>query len=118
MPMKQIAAPLLLVLMMCWAGGWVMPSAVARQAGKQAPRTTSPEQEKTPARRAAVDPKQFAIVISGAGGEGAYSKKVASQAQQLYDALITRLGFDEKRVYLLTENVISNSENMTQGNFA
>jgi hypothetical protein len=32
--------------------------------------------------------------------------------------LITRLGFDEKRVYLLTENVISNSENMTQGNFA
>jgi hypothetical protein len=81
------------------------------QAEKAAP-------EKPPAKRASVDPKKFALIISGVGGEEGYSKRFATQAQQLYDALTAKLGFDEKRVYLLTENVISNAETMTQGNFA
>src|SRR5205085_7330223 len=47
-----------------------------------------------------------------------YSKKFYSQAIQLYEALTNKLGFDEKHVFLLTETVISNSENMANGNFA
>jgi hypothetical protein len=74
--------------------------------------------ENAQAKRAAIDPKKFALIISGVGGEEIYSKKFTSQAMQLYDALTNKLGFDEKHVYLLTENVISNSENMSKGNFA
>lgn len=62
-----------------------------------------PATEKKP--RAAVDPNKFAIIIAGVGGEEAYTKKFTTQAMQLYDALTERLGFDEKQVYLLTENV-------------
>jgi hypothetical protein len=53
--------------------------------------------------RAAVDPNKFAIVVAGVGGEEAYTKKFTALANQLYDALTNRLGFDEKNVYLLTE---------------
>jgi hypothetical protein len=62
-----------------------------------------PATEKKP--RAAVDPNKFAIIIAGVGGEEAYTKKFTTQAMQLYDGLTERLGFDEKQVYLLTENV-------------
>lgn len=73
------------------------PSAANRNA------PAKPVAEKQP--RAAVDPNKFAIVIAGVGGEEAYTKKFTTQATQLYDALTERLGFDEKNVYLLTENV-------------
>src|SRR5918999_1705388 len=51
--------------------------------------------------RAAIDPKKFAVIIAGVGGEEAYTKKFTSYATTLYDALTSRLGFDEKQVFLL-----------------
>ena len=93
-------------------------SAQVRQADKQALQADKQLPEKTSASRVAIDPKKFALIISGVGGEEIYSKKFSSQAMQFYDALTNKLGFDEKRVYLLTETVISNSENMANGNFA
>ena len=53
--------------------------------------------------RAAVDPHKFALIVAGVGGEEAYTKKFTTLANQLYDALTNRLGFDEKNVFLLTE---------------
>ena len=53
--------------------------------------------------RAPVDPNKFAVVIAGAGGEEAYTKMFSSQANLLHESLVNRLGFDEKRVFLLTE---------------
>ena len=69
----------------------------AAPAAAQAPAAS----EKKP--RAAVDPNKFALVVAGVGGEEAYTKKFTALANQLYDALTNRLGFDEKNVYLLTE---------------
>ncbi|HSO74281.1 MAG TPA: hypothetical protein VLU47_05540 [Blastocatellia bacterium] len=57
--------------------------------------------EKKP--RAVVDPNKFALVITSAGGEEAYTKKFTDQATRLYDALANQLGFEEKNVFLLTE---------------
>ncbi|HYP28853.1 MAG TPA: hypothetical protein VE262_19225 [Blastocatellia bacterium] len=65
--------------------------------------------EKKP--RAPVDPNKFAVVIAGAGGEEAYTKQFSLQANQLHDALVNRLGFDEKRVFLLTEKGAGGPEN-------
>lgn len=67
------------------------------------------QSEKRP--RAAVDPNKFAIVIAGVGGEEAYTKKFSAEASRLYDALTTRLGFDEKNVSLLVENINGGPEN-------
>lgn len=88
------------------------------QVAKPNSQDDKPSPEKVQGNRATIDPKKFALVISGVGGEEAYSKKFYSQAIQLYEALTNRLGFDEKHVYLLTETAISNSENMANGNFA
>src|SRR5215210_6758647 len=62
-------------------------------------------------KRAPVDPDKFAIVIAGAGGEQAYTKKFTAQAMELYGALTNRLGFDEKNVFLLTEALGGGPEN-------
>jgi hypothetical protein len=84
----------------------------------QAQQADKPAPEKGQARRATIDPKKFALIVSGVGGEEAYAKRFHSQAIQLYESLTSRLGFDEKRIYLLTETVISNAETMTGGNLA
>ncbi|MBI3653011.1 MAG: caspase family protein [Acidobacteria bacterium] len=109
--MKRCASLSLICWAMLWAWIFIAPDSLAHQADKAA-------SEKPAAKRATLDPKKFAILISGVGGEELYSKKFAAQSQQLYDALTNKLGFDEKHVYLLTENVISNAESMTPGNFA
>src|SRR5262249_21626052 len=84
-------------------------------AAQQSEKTPS---DKAQAKRAAVDANKFALVIAGVGGEEEYTKKFTAQAMRLYDTLTNKLGFDEKRVYLLTENVVSNAENVAAGNFA
>ncbi|MEW6129832.1 MAG: C13 family peptidase [Acidobacteriota bacterium] len=89
-------------------------------AGEQSNQSTpeKPAQEKPQTKRATIDPNKFALVIAGVGGEESYTKKFTAQAMQLYDTLTNKLGFDEKQVYLLTENVVSAAENVAQGNFA
>ena len=91
--------------------------------GFAAQQSEKPQAEKMPpdkaqAKRAAVDANKFALIIAGVGGEEEYTKKFTAQAMRLYDTFTNKLGFDEKRVYLLTENVVSNSENVAAGNFA
>ncbi len=83
-----------------------------------AAQSEKPQPDKSQTKRAAVDANKFALVIAGVGGEEEYTKKFTAQAMRLYDALTNKLGFDEKRVYLLTENVVSNGENVAAGNFA
>ncbi|HWP41917.1 MAG TPA: hypothetical protein VNO14_01690 [Blastocatellia bacterium] len=61
--------------------------------------------------RAPIDPNKFAIIIAGAGGEPAYTKKFTAQANDLYSALTNRLGFDEKNVFLLMEHEAGGPEN-------
>lgn len=118
--MNRFAPAILILCATVWmcASGAQQTSAQSPQANKQALHSDKQLPEKISANRATIDPKKFALIISGVGGEEIYSKKFTAQAMQFYDALTNKLGFDEKRVYLLTENVISNSENMTNGNFA
>src|SRR5690242_3482789 len=68
-----------------------------------APVATQEKSEGDKKPRATVDPNKFGLVIAGVGGEEAYTKKFTALANQLYDALTIRLGFDEKNVFLLTE---------------
>lgn len=65
-------------------------------------------QERLP--RAAGDPRKFAVIIAGVGGEEAYTRKFTAQALQLRDALTNELGFDEKQVYLLAETAAAGPE--------
>ena len=113
--MTKGAFSLLFLCVALWSCGYAAESPVSDQ--PKAP-DQNVQAEKPAARRAPIDPNKFAVIISGAGGEEVYSKKFAAQAVQLYDALTTRLGFDEKKVWLLTENVVSNAENLAAGNFA
>lgn len=57
------------------------------------------------------DPDRFAIIISGVGGEDAYTKKFTGQALQLYQLLTTRFGFVENNVTVLTETGAPGPEN-------
>ena len=68
-----------------------------------APVATQEKSDSDKKPRAAVDSNKFALVVAGVGGEETYTKKFTGLANQLYDALTNRLGFDEKNVYLLTE---------------
>ena len=52
---------------------------------------------------APADPNKFALVVAGAGGEEAYTRKFTAQATRLYEALTVQLGFAAKNVTLLTE---------------
>jgi hypothetical protein len=56
------------------------------------------------------NPNKFAIIIAGVGGEEVYTRKFTSQAMQLYDVLISKLGFSDKNVFLLTESVVGGPE--------
>lgn len=60
--------------------------------------------------RAAVDPNKYALIVTSAGGEDAYTKKFTDQATRLYDALANQLGFEEKNVFLLTETASGGPE--------
>lgn len=62
-------------------------------------------------KRATVDPNKFAIVIAGAGGEAAYTKKFTAQAHAIFTALTEKLGFDTKNVHVLTELLGGGPEN-------
>jgi hypothetical protein len=107
------ALALCLALWSCSAG------AERNRLADAAPPTAQQETASKPKeQRAAVDPHKFALIVAGAGGEESFTKKFTSQAMQLYDAVTTRLGFDEKQVYLLTENVSGGPEEGTRANFA
>lgn len=60
--------------------------------------------------RAAVDPNKYALVVTSAGGEEAYTRKFTDQATRLYHALVNQLGFEEKNVFLLTETASGGPE--------
>jgi hypothetical protein len=62
-------------------------------------------------RKAPSDPDRFAVIISGVGGEDAYTKRFTGQALQLYQILTTRFGFIENNVTVLTENGAPGPEN-------
>jgi hypothetical protein len=64
-------------------------------------------QEKPAVKKATIDPNKFALVVSGVGGEDAYTKKFTAQATRLYETLTDQLGFSQKNVFLLTETVSS-----------
>ncbi len=68
--------------------------------------------------RAPVDPNKFALIIAGVGGEETYKKRFTEQALKLHDALVNRLGFDEKHTYLLMETVNGGPENDLRENVA
>jgi hypothetical protein len=55
------------------------------------------------AQRLPPDPNKFAVIISGIGGEEAYSTRFAKWSADLRSALVERLGFAEERVTALTE---------------
>jgi hypothetical protein len=78
-------------------------------AAQDASEPKAQNQNKPP--RAAVDPKKFAIIVSGVGGEESYTKKFTAHATTLYEALTNRLGFDEKQVFLLMETASGGPEN-------
>ena len=49
------------------------------------------------------DKSKFAIILSGVGGEEAYSQQFSKWASNLQATLIGRLGFDDKQTFLLLE---------------
>jgi hypothetical protein len=74
------------------------------------PVDAKPEDQKAestaPARRPSdlpPDPNKFAVIISGAGGDEAYSARFAKWAADLRSALVQRLGFADERVTTLVE---------------
>src|SRR5262245_3668476 len=104
MRMAGLVSSLLLTLLaVCSCGASARQQDRPGNTSKPAPQ--QPSEKKTPEPRAAVDPNKFAVIVAGAGGEDAYTKKFSAQAAQLYDAVTARLGFDEKHVFLLTEGV-------------
>ncbi len=67
----------------------------AKQEDRKAEASSSP--------RLPPDPNKFAVIISGIGGDEAYSARFAKWAGDLRAALVERLGFAEERVTALTE---------------
>jgi len=84
--------------------------------GAQQNAAQSKQEEKPP--RAAADPKKFAIIVAGVGGEEAYTKRFTAQALELHAALTNKLGFDEKQVFFLTESQTGGPENGPRENVA
>jgi hypothetical protein len=109
---KLASAIILMTTLFCSCG-----ASAARQqeviknggAGQGASESKSQTEAKPP--RAAIDPKKFAVIIAGVGGEESYTKKFTAHATTLYDALTNRLGFDEKQVFLLMETASGGPEN-------
>jgi hypothetical protein len=85
-------------------------------APNQEARPVPDSQAKAPAQperpeKAPADPDRFALIVSGVGGEEAYTKKFTGQALQLYQILTARFGFVENNVMVLTENGAPGPEN-------
>jgi hypothetical protein len=76
------------------------PELQSQNANRPDEQQAKPEESRP---RTPVDPKRFALIIAGVGGEEAYTRKFTAQALQLRDALTTSLGYDEKQVFLLAE---------------
>ena len=122
-PLRVSASPRLrVILIACLA-----LCACSASAGRATNLNSSSPQNATPAAtqektegdkkpRAAIDPNKFALVVAGVGGEEAYTKKFTTLANQLYDALTNRLGFDEKNVHLLTETAGTPAEPANDAN--
>lgn len=101
---RVVSLMLCLALCACSANAGRVANLNSSSPEQSAPQATA--QEKADANkkpRAAVDANKFALIVAGVGGEEAYTKKFTTLANQLYDALTNRLGFDEKNVFLLTE---------------
>ena len=114
--MTKVALSLLFLGVALWSCGYAAQPAAEGDPQASANRNAAAEQATN--KRAPIDPNKFAIIIAGVGGEEAYAKKFPAQAVQLFDALTMKLGFDEKKVWVLTEQVVSNAENLAAGNFA
>ncbi|HEY6330462.1 MAG TPA: hypothetical protein VI756_14085 [Blastocatellia bacterium] len=82
-------------------GSQQSPTADQAAASKDAPKPIPP---------APADPNKFALLISGVGGEEVYTKKFTAQVFHLYDLLVSRFGFLDKNVTLLTETGASGAE--------
>jgi hypothetical protein len=86
-----------------------------RGANPQTRNTTPARQDESQNKAAAkkpapADPNKFAIVIAGAGGEEAYTRKFTAQAGKLYEGLTVQLGFAANNVFLLTETASAGPE--------
>jgi len=105
------------LLAICWLLSSCGVSAERQQ--DKTPVTQSPTSANQDVRKKAkVDPNKFALVVAGVGGEEAYTKKFTAQAMRLYEALTLQLGFDEKNVFLLTENPTGGPEDGTTSKIA
>jgi hypothetical protein len=113
---RSFFAVLLLSLVICSCGASAELNEQATGSAKPAGNTQSTPSTKEP--RRAGDPTKFAVIIAGVGGEEEYTKKFTAQAMKLYDVVTAQLGFDEKQVYLLTENVAGGPEDGTRANLA
>jgi hypothetical protein len=122
MRLTEIAPAFLIISSLLCSCGVSAERASESNASQSAQANSNREQTKTktdPAPlRAPVDVNKFAIVIAGAGGEEAYTKKFTSLVLQLYEGLTTRLGFAEKNVFLLTESAVGGPENSPRENSA
>lgn len=54
--------------------------------------------------RPAADPNKYAVILSGASGDGEFAKRFKGWTAELHKALVERFGFDEARVTVLTES--------------
>lgn len=113
MRLTRYAVSLLAICtLLCSCGVSAEKHAQNSQQASNAAQSKDAQSKEPPAQpRAAIDPKKFAIIIAGAGGEPAYTKKFTAQANELYSALTNRLGFDEKQVFLLMEHEPGGPEN-------
>jgi hypothetical protein len=87
----------------------LLTAAACAQDVPVAPRKTvaaKPEDQKAESAqstRLPPDPNKFAVIISGAGGDEAYSTRFAKWTADLRSALVERLGFADERVTALVE---------------
>lgn len=112
MRLTRLASAFIVISFVLYACG----SGAERQRNR--PETQQPaaqptrQAEKKPPR--AIDPNRFALVVSGVGGEEAYTRKFTAQATRLYETLTTQLGFGPKNVFLLTETTPGGPEDGTR----
>ena len=107
-----------LCLALCGCSASAERAANLNSAMPQAEKKSSEAPAQAPAEkppRAAIDSSKFALIVAGVGGEEAYTKKFTSEANQLYDTLTNRLGFDERNVFLLTETPGNAAEEAAEG---
>ncbi len=100
----QFRTLILLVLLSVSACAQVAESpSISQKKQATTPATAASAPTATPPPRLPADKSKFAIILSGVGGEEAYSQQFAKWATSLQATLIERLGFDEKQTLLLIE---------------